>query len=494
MLTIHELKEQEVIETPLLLFDCELADGTIQRWSTHRVTFEGNTYEARVLKHNVFEFKSWTNDGVDAISKISLTLANVDSGVSEIERSTGWKGSKLTVRFVFFDVQAGQPVSASRTLFLGAANRPEEIAESTARLSFTNRLNLQRLLLPEVRIQRRCPWAFPSTTEQCNEALIGGTRGKFSPFEPCGYSADLTGGAGNLNCNAPYTTCDYTRSQCQLRGMFDTDSHGTLTRRFGGIEFVPSSIEVRSYGEKGTHVSSTVENGTLYNDFVPLVYGTAWYKPPIVFARNDGNLTHMEVLLGMGEMQGVLKVLVDDIEIPQGVSGTDMTATGWYNVVTNGARSGSFNLDFLDSAGQPAGDPYGSMAMMSLVVPNSISEGSTLPSVKVLAEGMKLRRYDTTGNYLDESFNNNPAWVLLDLLMWTGWNPDEIDLASFATTAAYCDTPISSEDLNGNAILIPRFQCNLILRKRRSAADVLRGVRSGAGVLLTFARRARSPV
>ena len=44
-------------------------------------------------------------------------------------------------------------------------------------------------------------------------------------------------------------------------------------------------------------------------------------NPPVVFARNDGNLTRMEVLLGMGEMQGVLKVLVNDVEIPAGVTG-----------------------------------------------------------------------------------------------------------------------------------------------------------------------------
>ena len=61
-----------------------------------------------------------------------------------------------------------------------------------------------------------------------------------------------------------------------------------------------SSIDVKSYGEKATHQSGVLENEARYNDFVPLVYGTAWYRPPIVFARNDGNLTHMEVLLGMG--------------------------------------------------------------------------------------------------------------------------------------------------------------------------------------------------
>ena len=33
--------------------------------------------------------------------------------------------------------------------------------------------------------------------------------------------------------------------------MFDRDNANNITRRFGGIEFVPASIIVRTYGEKG---------------------------------------------------------------------------------------------------------------------------------------------------------------------------------------------------------------------------------------------------
>jgi hypothetical protein len=110
----------------------------------------------------------------------------------------------------------------------------------------------------------------------------------------------VEGGAGNLDGGAPFTSCGYTRAHCDARGMFSSDSAGIPTRSFGGIEFVPASIVVRSYGEKGSHLAAASGNEARYNDFVPLVYGTAWYEPPIIFARNDGNLTHMEVLLGMG--------------------------------------------------------------------------------------------------------------------------------------------------------------------------------------------------
>ena len=140
-----------------------------------------------------------------------------------------------------------------------------------------------------------------------------------------------------MNGSAPFTECGYTRADCQARGMF---------QNFGGIEFVPPAISVRAYGARLSQTSAVSVNAARYNDFVPMIYGTAWYTPPVVFGRNDGNLTRMEVLLGMGEIQGVLTVLVNDVEIPAGVTGTNMTGTGWYNIPTLGTRTGAFDLEF----------------------------------------------------------------------------------------------------------------------------------------------------
>ena len=485
MSNISELKERGVTETPLFLIDCELASGAVERWSTHRVVVDGNTYEARVLGHNLFEIRSDSEDGVDSVSRVTLTLGNADSYGSQIERTVGWKGAKVTIRFLFFDLRNGVAASESLVVFRGFANPAEEITEDTIRLNLTNRLNLQRMLLPEVRIQRRCPWKFPANAAQRMEAANGGTRGKSCAFYRCGYSADVAGGAGNLDGATPFTSCDYTRAQCEQRGMFRQDSRGNATRRFGGIEFVPSTTMVRSYGERGYHVSPLLENEGRYNDFVPLVYGTGWYAPPVVFGRNDGNLTRLEVLLGMGEIQGVLKVVVNDVEIPPGQTGTNMSATGWYNVISAGGRTGEFNGDFADASGTALGDPYGSMAYMSLVVPNRISDGRTLPRIEVLAQGLKLARYSLAGTYLGEEFDNNPAWVILDILLRSGWTAEEIDLGSFAKAAAYCAELIPATDLHGNPITIPRFQCNLVLRKRRSVAELIRGIRNGSRLYLS---------
>jgi len=258
-----------------------------------------------------------------------------------------------------------------------------------------------------------------------------------------------------------------------------------MWHRFGGIEFVPPVISVRSYGQ-GTTVSNVSVSQARYNDYVPMVYGTAWYYPPVVFARNDGNLTRMEVLLGMGQMQGVLTVLVNGYEIPLGISGKNMTGTGWYNVVSLGTRDGGFDLNFTDAQGNPLGDPYGSMAYLAVVVPNAISSGASLPTVQVLAQGIQVPTYGSDGTFESNQFSSNPGWILLDVLRRCGWDASEIDFASFAATAAYCDQQINSTDLNGNPIQIPRFQCNVVLQSKRSGGDFVRGIRNAARLYLTY--------
>src|ERR1700722_1490757 len=486
MTPINVLKELEVPGTPLFLFDCTLSTGDVEHWSTHNVTVNAQLYLSRILKHNIFDLTSIPEAATDGVSSVSITLANADSFLSSVERDVGWKGSRLAVTFLFFDLTSQVVASDSQVVFRGIANPPDQSTESTLRLSFTNTLNLQRVFVPEVRIQKLCPWNFPGTAAQRQEGVSGGKKGAFSPFYRWGYLADQTGGVGNLNAGAPYTTCDYSRTQCQQRGMFDTDTRTNVTRRFGGIEFVPASIVVRTYGAKTSQLSVPLPNQALYNDFVPLIYGTGWYQPPIVLARNDGNLTHFEILLGVGQISSVIAVIVNSTQIPVGVNGTNMTATGWYNVISLGTRNGSFNPDFSNSAGQPLGDPYGSMAFMSLVVPNSISNGTSFPEVSVLIQGLELAQYDSNGNYLSNGFTNNPAWVMLDALLRSGWNLAQLDLATFSAVAQRCNALVPTVDVNGNSTTIPRYQCNLLLTGSRSAGDIVRGIRTSSAMYLSF--------
>ena len=476
MQTVFELKEQAVTDAPILVFDCVLPNSQSEHWCTHGLTVGSTTYSARVLQHSTFDIQTASDQGVDGSPRISVLLANADSHFSEIQQSCGWKGATLTVGFLFYDLRNQVPLTDTVVVFQGICNPPDQIREATFRLTATNRMNLQRLFLPPVRIQRRCPWQFPTTVAQRTEAVTGGANGVYSLYYPCGYSADIPGGRGNLNNGEPFTSCGYTRQDCEARGMFT---------RFGGFEFVPPTIAVRPYG-KSWQAAAVSVNQARYNDYVPMVYGTAWMSPLVVFARNDGNLTRMEVLLGVGQMQGVLTVLVNDVEIPLGVTGKDMTGTGWYNIPTLGSRDGSFDPNFLDANGQPAGDPYGSMAYLVVVVPTRLSSGTSLPSVKALVQGLILPTYGADGTYLSDQFSNNPAWILLDILRRSGWSAAEIDITSFSAAAAYCDQQINTVDLNGNPITLPRFQCNLVLQSRRSGGDVVRGIRNTARLYLTY--------
>ena len=127
MQDISTLKQQEITETPLFLFDCTFPSGTVEHWSTHAVTLNGVAYRARVLGHNLFELKASLDNGADSAAKISLVLANADSYFSEIEWNEGFKGAQLTVQFAFFDLQAGAVATEQRVIFRGIAGPPDEI-------------------------------------------------------------------------------------------------------------------------------------------------------------------------------------------------------------------------------------------------------------------------------------------------------------------------------------------------------------------------------
>jgi len=489
MQDIFLTKEQVELPTPILAFDCTLADGRTERWASHRVVVEGEVYEPRVLDQSRFEMRA-AGDSAESRSTLTLSLDNLDSHFSEVESVLGWKGAKLLARFVFYDLVTDQAVTAPTAVYTGTADPPVEITESTMTLTFRSRLEFSRSLLPQVRVQARCPWLFPRTPEERQLALDGAAQEKYSPFYRCGYSPDVEGGVGNLAVDQPFTSCDGTRKSCMERGMFDRDRVGNETRRFGGIEFVPASILVRSYGDKTQHVSESSASATKYNDFVPLIYGTAWHKPSIVFSRNDGNLLHLEVLLGTGPIEGVRRVVVNDVEMPLGISGADMTSTGWYNVCSYGNRNGGFNLDFTAADGTPGGDPYGGMAFLSIVVPNRVVSGSSQPKIQVLLDGLRVPTFSDDGP-IAELFSRNPAWIMLDILRRTGWTLHEIDLGSFVRAASVCDELIEVLNLNQETVSVPRFEVNLVLARRRTVAEVLRGIRATAGLLLRLGQDGR---
>ncbi len=69
-----------------------------------------------------------------------------------------------------------------------------------------------------------------------------------------------------------------------------------------------------------------------------------------------------------------------------------------------------------------------------------------------------------------------PPWILLDLLLWAGWNVSDINIASFIAADAVCGVQVSYQDQNGNTLTKDRYKYQNVLRQRRSMAQVTHGV------------------
>jgi hypothetical protein len=485
MVPVHQHKYVEELLTPVLLFDCTLADGQVERWSTHSATWQNTAYSPRVVSNSGFRIGLLADDGSDWGNRMTVTLANTDGYITHLHHTENLKGCALLVSFAFLDPESGQIDSTPEAVFTGIGDAPEEITTSVGRINFTSRFSLQRVALPQTRIQENCPWSFPRNAAERAEAVSGGAKGIYSRFYACGYSPDQAGGCGNPDGGGnPFCSCTGNQSDCAARGMWRQDARGQATARFGGFQFLPSTSLVRSSGSSQRFWSQAVDGRAKTNDAVPLVYGTVRYPTPVIWAWNDGNFLICEALIGSGPIQGVSRLWVNGIELPLGVQGTDMSATGWYDVLTTGGRNGTFDPNFTDSQGNPVSDPHGSLAVVSVHVPTSLISSNSLPTIEVLAQGLVLQQYDEQGKPLAPFFTSNPAWALLDMLKRCGWQDNELDIPSFASAALLLGQTVPVPARGDPAVAEPRATFNYALLDRKPAIDIIRGLRQGAELLL----------
>ncbi len=495
--SIHSAKEQALTYQPLLLATITFADGTVLRLATHGLRtsdggfqYLGHDYLSRVLNQDIAAVQALSEGGVDLAPQVTLALNDADQWLwTNYEQPRGFKGAKLALTFVFWNVGENDFSSDAVTKFLGVCSSPQ-IEETQLVLTATSLMNMQQVTLPPVRIQKRCPWVFPRNKAQ----RVAGAVDADSWFWECGYSPDVTdadapGGTaaarGNLNGGVPFTDCNYSKEQCQARGMYRQDSLVRITGRFGGVQWdPPQSWRGRAFSTGKFEEGLNSPNEPKYNDPVPMVYGEGWVEPVIANIVGDPNSTRFEAILCYGPVEGVTRVIVNDVEVP--FQGRDPLFS-WY-WVTQGGRSGAPNMlpGWTDGAGQPTSDPYGSMATIAIVVYKQLVSSSQTPRVRVLVRGPKLRVYDTDTTHSLQGWPGytNPAWQLMDLLVWGGWDYADLDIASFRAAAAVCDATISYKDQHGNANSHQRFASSLVLRQRRSAADIIRATRNNGRFLL----------
>ncbi|MEN6534967.1 MAG: hypothetical protein ABFD89_14970, partial [Bryobacteraceae bacterium] len=522
--TINVAKEQAATYQPLLLAEFTFADGAVLRLSTHPLNtteggaqYGGNDYLGRISEQTIQQVQALSESGVDLIPSITLSIADPASYIYanwETAAGRGFRGASLTLRLVFYDAVGGTFSSDSRIPFVGICEKP---ASDAAKLTVTAvaKTSLMRAMLPIVPIQKRCPWINPTTTAQRAEASS-----EDSCFYECGETRD-TG-------TAP--PCEYTKATC------------TQLTRFGGITYAaPAGMRVREYTSGNWSDVRGLTNEAAYGDRIPMLYGQAWIEPPVLTAIPDGNYLRGECIVCLGQAD-ILRVTVNGIELaaanehdgtPLGAANPDFR----YNWINDGTRDGSPNLEAPWSGD---GDPYGSMTVIMFLLPRSQGGGDGVPRVRVLAKRRELRKYQAltsvtvtsnvavatlvganadiasndptwafeifsttgaalnaewtglsdwtsgppgtftfttsgvangtyTGGYIRYKANTeNVAWIIADLLTWTNYRYDDLDIPSFCAAAQVLESRPTA----------------LVLRQRRSAAEIIRSLRQAFGLLL----------
>jgi hypothetical protein len=502
---INAAKELARGYQPLLLATLTFHDGAVLRLSTHNLNsadgsynYGGFAYLPRILNQDIAALAALSEGGVDVPPSVTLKLNDGDQFLwRNWETTKGFRGARLELRFIFWNVGQNDFSSDSMIPFVGMCSAPQMDA-TTLTVTAQSLLNMQQVTLPTLRVQPRCPWPFPRTALERQD----GADNDDSWFFECGYSPDASGGnaRGNLNTGSPFTTCDYTRADCEARGMFGLDSASRITSRNGAIAWdPPKSWKSRSYLAGKDVEGVNTANEAKYNDPVPLVYGTTWVDPVVANVQGDGNTTRFEAILCYGYIGDILKVVVNDTDIPaaQNMDGGSYIVSdanfAWY-LVNRGGRSGGANeLPGWDGLG----DPYGSMATIAIVVPKVVAESGSAPRVRVLLAGPRVRKYTglgdgdyewvtgpSIGGWFGGGKNMNNAWVLMDLMMKGGLAYSDFDRASWIAAGALCDGLVDFTAQDGTTQQHPRFLCSVAVTKRRSAAEIIRGVRNAARMLI----------
>lgn len=522
--TIAIAKEQAATYPPLVLCTLVWPDGTTLRLATMGlntaeggVQYGGQNYLGRIKQQNLSQIQSQSENGVDLIPSISVECADPDSYLyTNYEKALGFKGADCTLRLVFYDPIAQTFSSDSRIVFVGRCDTKADSDAQTLTFTAQSKVRLLRAMVPQVPIQPRCPWRNPDTL-----AKRATTSDPFSVYYQCGESRDLT--------TAP--PCQNTKATC------------TQLNRFGGITYTPptGSQRVREYTSGSWADVKSDPNEAKFGDYMPEVYGTAWVQPPLMNLIPDGNYIRGEVIVGYGEYD-IIRVTANDIELSP-ANNSDGSVLGYsskdfrYNWVNDGGRDGAPNADRPYNG---AGDPYGNATAIMVVLPRSESGGGSL-NIRVLARRKSLLKYQgiasitvssnvatatLVGSNIDIASNDpgytfaiegssgaalntswsgltnwtsgppgtfqwttsgvangtytggwirytarseNAAWTVADLLSRTSFTYADLDIQSFIDLAP----------------VVESRPCALVLRQRRAAAEVVRGICAAYGFQLT---------
>ena len=169
------------------------------------------------------------------------------------------------------------------------------------------------------------------------------------------------------------------------------DSSNRTTGRFGGITWqVPTTWSGTPYGSnKSSNWNPNWDNTPVYNQYLPMVYGTAMVMPPVINVVGDANATRGEAVVSLGPLLNIYTCNVNDHDLPNEPLGTSVPGVDplhRYAVVTTGDRSGALISD----AGFTDPDPHGGMCVIEWVIFAAEGGSSSPPSIRMVVAGNKI--------------------------------------------------------------------------------------------------------
>jgi hypothetical protein len=467
--TLNAAKELVAGKLPLLLVKFTFLNGSTLHLSTHAVTYGGQAYQARLSQIDLERVQMMSESGIDIPPSLTLHIADADGSIlANYENGTGlgFKGARVEVRFVFYDVLAQEFSTDSLIRYTGICDAATPTDDVTLEVRTTNRLNASKKMVPTFLISKYCPKIRPATVSQCAAAL-----NEESDFYPCGLAV-------------PGADCYNTREGCTAIGNI---------RRFAGVTYAPPKDggmgrEYVSGNEVRLRNSS---NDAKYGEPWPVILGRGWVQAPVLHTRRDGNYTRVEVGLCVGRIDTGnsatlgMRVVVNGNLVPPG--GYDSPGgwvalnpgnVMWWNWVSRGYRDGNVPTRFNGKE-----DPYGSLTVIECVLPRQEADGEGDPQVSVLFSGPQIRTYSAVNTHAD-AWTDNPAWHLMWALIQSGWTYAELDTQSFINAAAVCAENVSYSSQYGTPAQHARYKSNVVLRQRRPASEIIRGIRQNMCALL----------
>ena len=198
--------------------------------------------------------------------------------------------------FIFWNVGQNDFSNDYRTIFVGRCD-PAKVNGRLLSVRAVSRLNMNQAYLPNVRIQKRCPWIYPDTTGMSTAETAArhqeAADDPSSQYWLCGYSYKATGANARGNpipaTTNPYPSCNYTQAACIERLGNDTlvwspggfapiekDKNSPTPRRtghFGGVQWdQPTKFKSRGYIDRSTIDGFNAINEGKYNDYIPMVW------------------------------------------------------------------------------------------------------------------------------------------------------------------------------------------------------------------------------